>query len=86
MRTAVHAKIFDIEPSHKVAFFPIKLEVCGRRWTYAQRLLKVLRTAVASYDPSNSTTTTLPMQFYDFMYSYLDIDEALRIWAEGTDT
>ncbi|KAK7189622.1 hypothetical protein DPSP01_013435 [Paraphaeosphaeria sporulosa] len=82
----LHAKIFDIEPSHKIAFFPIKLEVCGRRWPYAQRLLKVLRTAVASYDPSNGTATTIPVQFYDFMYAYLDIDEALRIWAEGSET
>ncbi|KAF2438832.1 hypothetical protein P171DRAFT_436741 [Karstenula rhodostoma CBS 690.94] len=81
----LHAKIFDIEPSHKIAFFPIKLEVCGRRWPYARRLLKVLRTAVASYDPSNGIATTLPIQFYDFMYAYLDIDEALRIWAESSE-
>jgi len=24
----------------------------------------------------------LPIQFYDLQYSYLDIDEALRVWAE----
>lgn len=25
----------------------------------------------------------LPVQFFDTRYSYLDVDEALRIWAEG---
>ena len=27
----------------------------------------------------------LPVQFYDLRYSYLDVDEALRVWAEGGD-
>jgi hypothetical protein len=29
--------------------------------------------------------SSLPVQFYDLQYSYLDIDEALRVWAEGME-
>ena len=29
--------------------------------------------------------SSLPVQFYDLQYSYLDIDEALRVWAEGLE-
>jgi hypothetical protein len=29
--------------------------------------------------------TSLPVQFYDLQYSYLDIDEALRVWAAGLE-
>lgn len=29
--------------------------------------------------------SSLPVQFYDLQYLYLDIDEALRIWAEGLE-
>jgi hypothetical protein len=29
--------------------------------------------------------TTLPLQFYDLQYSNIDIDEALRVSAEGLE-
>jgi hypothetical protein len=29
--------------------------------------------------------SSLPVQFYDLQYSYLDIDESLRAWAEGLE-
>jgi hypothetical protein len=32
-----------------------------------------------------TTMSSLPVQFYDLQYSYLDIDEALRVWAEGLE-
>jgi hypothetical protein len=29
--------------------------------------------------------SSLPQQFYDLQYSSLDIDDALRVWAEKND-
>lgn len=30
----------------------------------------------------HTAMTSLPAQFYDLQYSSLDIDEALRVWAD----
>jgi hypothetical protein len=32
-----------------------------------------------------TTMSSLPVQFYDLQYLSLDIDEALRVWAEGLE-
>lgn len=40
-----------------------------------------MRTAVDEH-PLHATMTSLPAQFYDLQYSSLDIDVALRSWAE----
>ena len=60
------------------------LKTCGLRWPYARRLEKVIRTATADHKLPASISS-LPVQFYDLQYSYLDIDEALRVWAEGLE-
>jgi hypothetical protein len=60
------------------------LKTCGLRWSYALRLEKVIRTATADHKMP-TTMSSLPVQFYDLQYFYSDIDEALRVWAEGLE-
>jgi len=60
------------------------LKICGQRWAYARRLEKVLRTAIAEHKLPLEVSS-LPVQFFDLQYSYVDIDEALRVWAEGLE-
>ena len=50
---------------------------------YVGRLEKVLSTAMAE-KRMTVAQSSLPHQFYDLQYSSLDIDEALRLWAERT--
>jgi hypothetical protein len=50
---------------------------------YTGRLEKVLSTAMAE-KRITVAQSSLPHQFYDLQYSSLDIDEALRLWAERT--
>ena len=48
------------------------------------RLEQVLSTAMAEKKMPVSQSS-LPHQFYDLQHSSLDIDEALRLWAERPD-
>ncbi|KAF2271170.1 hypothetical protein CC78DRAFT_13213 [Lojkania enalia] len=78
----VHAKILNVEIPRNLDLLVYCLKTCGLRWALARRLEKVIRTATADHKLPSSMSS-LPVQFYDLQYSYLDIDEALRTWAEG---
>lgn len=87
MRFSVHAKLFDSDSALYLDDLIAKLQLCALRWAYAQRLLKVVQAVAPQNDSPHSTiSSAIPKQFYDLQYSYLDIDEALRIWAEGSHT
>lgn len=79
---AVHAKLLNVEIPRNLDLLVYSLKTCGLRWPFALRLEKVIRTATADHKMP-TTMSSLPVQFYDLQYSCLDIDEALRIWAEG---
>lgn len=49
---------------------------------YLERLGKVLRHAVGE-EKIQVAMSSLPRQFYDLQYSSLDIDAALRVWADS---
>ena len=60
------------------------LQICGQRWPFARRLGNVITTAM---DELNHRTVVnplgpLPVQFWDPQYLSLDVDEALRCWAD----
>lgn len=78
----VHAKLLNVEIPRNLDLLVYSLKTCGLRWSYAKRLEKVIRTATADHKLPTSMSS-LPVQFYDLQYSYLDIDESLRVWAEG---
>lgn len=80
----VHAKLLNVEIPRNLDLLVYSLKTCGLRWSYARRLEKVIRTATADHKLPSSMSS-LPVQFYDLQYSYLDIDEALRVWAEGLE-
>ncbi|KAF1952717.1 hypothetical protein CC80DRAFT_479097 [Byssothecium circinans] len=80
----VHAKLLNVEIPRNLDLLVYSLKTCGLRWSYARRLEKVIRTATADHKMPTSMSS-LPVQFYDLQYSYLDIDEALRVWAEGLE-
>jgi hypothetical protein len=80
----VHAKLLNVEIPRNLDLLVYSLKTCGLRWPYALRLEKVIRTATADHKMP-TTMSSLPVQFYDLQYSYLDIDEALRVWAEGLE-
>ncbi|KAF2476286.1 uncharacterized protein BDR25DRAFT_210022 [Lindgomyces ingoldianus] len=80
----VHAKLLNVEIPRNLDLLVYSLKTCGLRWSLARRLEKVIRTATADHKLPSSMSS-LPVQFYDLQYSYLDIDEALRVWAEGLE-
>ncbi|KAF2867810.1 hypothetical protein BDV95DRAFT_162291 [Massariosphaeria phaeospora] len=80
----VHAKLLDVQIPQNLDLLVHSLKICGLRWPYARRLEKVIRTATADH-ALPSTMSSLPVQFHDLQYSCLDIDEALRVWAEGLE-
>lgn len=80
----MHAKLLNVEIPRNLDLLVYSLKTCGLRWSYARRLEKVIRTATADHKLPSSMSS-LPVQFYDLQYSYLDIDEALRVWAEGLE-
>jgi hypothetical protein len=81
----VHAKILSVEVPRNLDLLVYGLKTCGQRWSFARRLEKVLFAAMAEKKKSVAQST-LPQQFYDLQYSSLDIDEALRVWAERHDS
>ena len=80
----VHAKLLSVEIPRNLDLLVYALKTCGLRWPYARRLEKVIRTATAEHRLPREMSS-LPTQFYDLQYSYLDVDEALRVWAEGLE-
>jgi hypothetical protein len=84
LHVLVHAKLLNVEIPRNLDLLVYSLKTCGLRWSYARRLEKVIRTATADHKLP-TTMSSLPVQFYDLQYSYLDIDEALRVWAEGLE-
>ena len=80
----VYAKLLNLDIPRNLDLLIYSLNTCGLRWSYAQRLEKVIRTATSEHKLPVSMTS-LPVQFYDLQYSYLDIDEALRVWAAGLE-
>lgn len=80
----VHAKLLNVEIPRNLDLLVYSIKTCGLRWSYARRLEKVIRTATADHKLPASMSS-LPVQFYDLQYSYLDIDESLRVWAEGLE-
>ncbi|RDL37437.1 Uncharacterized protein BP5553_04870 [Venustampulla echinocandica] len=80
----VHAKILSVEVPRNLDLLIYGLKTCGQRWYFARRLEKVLCTAVAEKKVPLALSS-LPSQFYDLQYSSLDIDEALRVWADRLD-
>ncbi|KAF2176204.1 hypothetical protein K469DRAFT_607965 [Zopfia rhizophila CBS 207.26] len=80
----VHAKMLNVEIPRNLDLLVYSLKTCGLRWSLARRLEKVIRTATADHKLPSSMSS-LPVQFYDLQYSCLDIDEALRVWAEGLE-
>ena len=75
------AKTLTMEILRKLDLLVYGLNICGQRWHLARRIEKVIRTAIAEHNVP-LTMTSLPLQFYDLLYSSLDIDEAPRLWAE----
>ncbi|KAF2202245.1 hypothetical protein GQ43DRAFT_392578 [Delitschia confertaspora ATCC 74209] len=78
----VHAKWLNVEIPRNLDLLVYSLKTCGLRWSLARRLERVIRTATAE-QKLPSSMSSLPVQFYDLQYSYYDIDESIRIWAEG---
>ncbi|KAF2731017.1 hypothetical protein EJ04DRAFT_554997 [Polyplosphaeria fusca] len=80
----VHAKTLSVEIPRNLDLLVYSLKTLALRWSLARRLEKVIRTATAEHKLPTGMSS-LPVQFYDLQYSYLDIDEALRVWAEGLE-
>lgn len=78
----VHAKTLGVEVPRNLDLLVYALRTCAMRYSYAIRLEKVLRTAMGEHKLPISMSS-LPPQFYNLQYSAIDIDEALRTWAEN---
>ncbi|KUJ10837.1 uncharacterized protein LY89DRAFT_787201 [Mollisia scopiformis] len=76
-----HAKVLSVETPRSLDLLVYALKTCSQRWYLARRLEKVLRHAIAE-EKVPISMSSLPHQFYDLQYSSLDIDEALRVWAD----
>ncbi|KAF4481448.1 hypothetical protein CGGC5_v010472 [Colletotrichum fructicola Nara gc5] len=73
----VYSKALDADvPAnlHTLAFF---LHACGKRWPLAQLYETIIRTAVAEHR-SPISECVLPVEFYDFRYTTLEITELLQ--------
>jgi hypothetical protein len=81
----IYSRALQLETPNKVHLLIYALSVCGQRWPLARRLQKVLRTALVE-SSSTVTENPLPIQFYDMQYFSLDIDRALQIWAEDSNS
>ena len=82
---AVHAQALKVKIPRNFDLLVYNLKTCGLRWSFARRLEAVLGTATAdrNFPPAMSS---LPVEFHDLQYSHIDIDEALRVWAESLGT
>ncbi|PVH93907.1 hypothetical protein DM02DRAFT_573723 [Periconia macrospinosa] len=76
----VHAKLASTPVPAPLHILLYALKTSALRWPYARRLEKVIRTAAAD-ETVPMVMSSLPVQFYDLQYSYIDIDEALRVWV-----
>lgn len=74
----VHAKLPNVEIPRNLDLFVYSIMTCGLCWYYARRLEKVISTATANHKLP-APMSSLPVQFYDLQYSYLDIDENIRV-------
>lgn len=63
---------------HTLAF---ALHRCGNRWPLARQYETIIRTAVAEHR-SPMAECVLPIEFYDFRYSTLEITDLLQSTAE----
>ncbi|KAF8862099.1 hypothetical protein BDZ45DRAFT_739688 [Acephala macrosclerotiorum] len=78
----VHSKVLSVEIPRSVDLLVYAMKTCSQWWYLAKRLGKVLRHAIAE-EKIPVTMSSLPHQFYDLQYSSLDIDAALRAWADS---
>jgi hypothetical protein len=77
----MHAKAMHADIPPKVDLLKYVLKVCGQRWPLARRLGKVLSAGMVGQE-SAAYKIALPDPFYDLQYSWPDIDDALKNWAE----
>jgi hypothetical protein len=77
----MHAKAFHGDIPAKLDLLAYVLKACGQRWPLARRLGKALTVASMAQDTVVSKTS-FPDQFFDLQYSWPDIDDALRKWAQ----
>lgn len=78
----LYAKAVNAELPRNLQVLVHALHICGKRWELARRYETILKTAAAEHRVP-VVMSSLPQQFFDPQVSTLDIDEALRMAAEG---
>ncbi|KAF0324480.1 C6 transcription factor [Colletotrichum asianum] len=73
----VYSKALDADVPANLHTLAFILHACGKRWPLAQLYETIIRTAVAEHR-SPISECVLPVEFYDFRYTTLEITELLQ--------
>lgn len=77
----VYCKALDADVPANLHTLAFALHSCGKRWPLARQYETIIRTAVAEHR-SPIAQCVLPVEFYDFRYSTLEITDLLQATAE----
>lgn len=77
----VYCKALDADVPANLHTLAFTLHSCGKRWKLARQYETIIRTAVAEHR-SPIAQCVLPVEFYDFRYSTLEITDLLKETAE----
>lgn len=80
--SVVYCKALDADVPANLHTLAFALHSFGKRWPLARQYETIIRTAVAEHR-SPIEQCVLPVEFYDFRYSTLEITGLLQATAEG---